>query len=180
MIEANKQIILKNGLRILFIKDRNAKVDALGIAVNAGPYFEDEGKEGISHLIEHTIGRLKNSELTFREKVYEKEGIIDASTTVFQTFYHLYTNPEKLLENAKLMVDGIFHSKFDNASLGFSKESVISEIAFSEEFSSYEVLRSMMWKDPRLSRSIVGSKDSLLGVTLEEVNKYHKYFFHRR
>jgi predicted Zn-dependent peptidase len=34
-----------------------------------------------------------------------------------------------------------------------------------------------MWKDKRLSRSIVGSKDSVLGVGLKKLKNYHKYYY---
>lgn len=172
-IPKDKKYILKNGLRMLFLEKKGVKTTAFGLAVNAGPYFEGEKESGISHLLEHVIGRQDVGGGSFREKIYNNGGLVDALTSVSQTFYHLYTFTDNLVENCKTMVDATYFPKFTPGALSTSQKSVLSEMAFGQDFSPYEVLRSMMWKDPKLSRSIVGTKDSILGIDLEVMKKYH-------
>jgi predicted Zn-dependent peptidase len=172
-IPRNKQFVLKNGLRVLFLEKKEAKTTAFGLAVNAGPYYEEEGESGISHLLEHVIGRLDVDNSSFREKIYKSGGLVNAATSVSQTFYHLYTFSDSLIKNCEILVNALFFPKFTSEALSLSRESVLSEMAFGQDFSPYEVLRSMMWKDARLARSIVGTKDSLLGVDIGGLKKYH-------
>ena len=176
-IPKNKKFILKNGLRVLFLESKSSKSSGLGLAVNAGPYFESDGEEGISHLLEHLLGRSVVKGRILREEIYEKGGTVDAATSVSQTFFHLYTMPDKINELTNYLIEGVFTPKFTAASLKLAKESVLSELAFNQDFSSYEILREMMWKDRRLARPIVGSKTSMLGTSLESINKYHKKYY---
>jgi len=173
-IPKNKKHILENGLRVLFLERKDAQTTAFGLAINAGPYFESESETGISHLLEHVIGRQDIGGGSFREKVYKNGGVVNAATSVSQTFYHLYTFSEKVLDNAGTLIDAVYFPEFSQDALSLSKQSVLSEMAFGQDFSPYEVLRSMMWKDDKLKRSIVGTKDTILGVDMKKLKNYHK------
>src|SRR3989344_8280272 len=114
-MESDKKVVLKNGLRLLFLQQKQANTAALGLAVDAGPYFENETESGISHLLEHFIGRQKGGRgKSLRESVYENIGVVDASTSVTQTFFHLYTLAPKLVENANILIDGVYFPEFSH------------------------------------------------------------------
>lgn len=173
MIKAGRETILTNGLRVLFIEQKELKDSGLGIAVPAGPYWENENNLGISHLLEHLISRLDVGGGDMRDIIYQKGGVFDASTSVLQTCFFLYSLNEDFLESSKIFIKGIFGPKFREGALARSKESIISEIANSENFTSYEILRDLIWKDKKLKRPLVGEKETLLSVGLPEVINFH-------
>lgn len=173
MINSNSENMLPNGLRVLFVEQKELKDSGLGVAVQAGPYWENENNLGISHLLEHLISRLDVGEGDMRDAIYQKGGVFDASTSVLQTCFFLYSLNEDFLESSKIFIKGIFGPKFREGALAKSKESIISEIANSQKLTSYEILRSLMWKDEKLRRSLIGEKETLLTISLANILNYH-------
>lgn len=175
-----KSITLKNGLKFLYIEDKSIDVAAVGISVGAGAYYEAERREGISHLLEHLIGRSQRGEDSFRERVYNKGGTLDASTSVFNTFYYLTCLTEDLVELTRIVIDGIYDPKISKKLLNDSKESIVSELAYTQSIEPYEVLRKLMWKDENLSKPVVGTKSSILDLNISAVTDYHKNHYKPR
>lgn len=176
MLEKNKKNILKNGLRLLFLPSKS-NLFAVGFAINSGTYFENPGDEGIFHLLEHVIARQGLKGDSLKEKIYKEGARMDASTSVARTFYYLYSFPEDLEKSLKHFVKSIFFPKFLPEDISECKSGVLSEMVFSQDFSPYEVLRDMMWKDERLGRSIIGTKGSILEIGIEKLERYHKDYY---
>lgn len=165
---------------MLFIENKTSDVSALGLSVAAGTYFEEKGNEGISHLLEHMIGRCDINGEDFREAVYQVGGVLEASTSVFRTFYYL-TSLEKDFEGAlELFLKGVFSPDFTERDLRESKESIASELSYAQDVESYKILREMMWKDPSLSKPVTGSRDSILPITLPQLSDYFKKHYNGR
>lgn len=164
---------LKNGLRLLFIEDKSSDISAIGISVGSGVYYENDGQVGISHLLEHLIGRSERGDDSFREHVYKNGGILEASTSVFNTFYYLTCLSTDLSGLTKIVIDGIYNPKISEKLLNDSKESIVSELAYTQNVEPYEVLRSLMWKDSSLSRPVVGTKSSTMTISISDLSDYH-------
>jgi len=166
-------VILKNGIRVLHVEERRESVYALGLSVGAGTYFEDDKSGGISHLLEHLIGRSDIEGFDFRETVYKGGGVLDASTSIYKTYYYLMCLSDNFERLSGLFLNGIFQPNLTDKDLRDSKESIVSEFAYMEDVEPYKILREMMWKDPRLSKSIAGTKSTILPLSLTELKKYH-------
>jgi len=169
-----KHLTLKNGINFLFVEDKSVDVCALGLSVSAGTYFEHSSQNGISHLLEHLIGRSNIGKTNFRQATYALGGILDASTSIYKTYYYLICLPENSDKLLSVFVKGIFDPQLSEKDLLESKESIVSELAYVGNAEPYMVLREMMWKDNRLAKPITGSKTSLLPLNLKNLEEYHQ------
>lgn len=167
-----KIITLKNGINLLHIKNKDSDVCALGLSVAAGSYFEESGQEGVSHLLEHMIARSNIGGEDFRKGIYQGGGILEASTSVFKTYYYLKSSDKDFEKLLKMFVEGVFNPNLIEKDFKESKQSLVSELSYLEDVESYKILREMMWKDPKLSKPISGSKSSILSLELTDLKKY--------
>lgn len=168
------QFELKNGIRIFYIKSES-KSSGMGIAVPSGIYWEKPEEAGTAHLVEHLLSRLEVYDgKDMREAVYENGGVYDASTNNLFTFFYLYSLNEDLSKSSETLIKGIFYPNFRSGALEKSKESVVSEMAASQKLVSYDVIRQMMWKDTKLKKPLLGEKEILLSLNLDQVKKYHR------
>ena len=176
MIAKNKKVVLDNGLRLLFIPHVGSNVSSIGFAVNAGSYFEDAPVAGISHVVEHLISRSGKGP-SLRQEIHQIGAILDAATSISQTYYHLFSFDEDLVDVTKTLIQSVYFPNFREEDLRFSLESVLSEMAYTREVQEYEMLRGLMWKDHKLVKPIVGTKDSIFSLTLSDVTKYHQKLY---
>lgn len=172
-----KTITLKNGLKFLYIQEKNIDACALGFSVNAGVYFEDKEKSGIAHLTEHLIGVSQVDGKAFRENIYETGGLLEASTSLFNTYFYLTCLPKDFVRLTETFIKGIFNPNFSRDRLRDSKESIVSELAYLSDIEPYSVLRSMIWKDTNLSKPIVGYKSSVLELEIDDITNFHDKYY---
>jgi predicted Zn-dependent peptidase len=168
-----KAFSLKNGLKVLFIEDKNTDASAIGLSVGAGVYFEEPKKSGISHLLEHIIGRGGVNEEILRENIYKGGGIFEASTSIFKTYFYLTCLTKDFNNLFGQFVKGIFNPDFNDRDIKSAKESVLSELSYLEDVEPYLILREMSWQDAKLSKPVIGSRDTIYDLSLSDLKNYH-------
>ncbi len=174
MTKQASTINLKNGIRVVFVEEKTLKDTGLGVGIPAGVYWEEENHLGTSHLLEHLISRLEVNGASLRETIYKTGGVFDAATSISHTYFFLYALNQDFHKSVEAFIRGIFYPNFREGALIEAKESIISEMAETRRLTAYEVLRSLMWTDPKLKRSLVGQKETLLTLGMDDIVNYHR------
>lgn len=173
---------LDNGL--LIVSEQIPVFDsfALGIGVKAGSRDDFEGKEGISHLLEHCVfRRTKNYESKQINELFEKYGAYaNAFTTKEYTAYYtraLNHNFEKVLN---LLSEIVFQPKFDKKDISKEKSIVKEEIrSYNEdpEEEIFDVTDKHLFQNTRLSHPIVGKIKTINNINVEDIVNFYQKFY---
>ena len=147
--------------------------------IDTGAFDEPDGKEGMSHLIEHSIYHAsKNYPDGVEEYINTIGGYSNAHTTGCETCYYIKLNDSANLDKAlEVSADMIYNPLFSK--LQKEKPVVISE---AEKVSASEITNIVRHIDkdllsvskPDVMNPIAGTIQSVNSITREDMLEYHK------
>lgn len=143
---------------------------SIGIWVKAGAVNETEANMGISHFIEHMMfkGTKTRSTKAVAEDIDKIGGQINAFTGKENTCYYVKALDSHFKEATDVLFDIFFDSVFDEAEMEKEKDVIYEEISMHEdspEDDIHDVLYAALFKGTPLSSSILGTRDTLKGMT---------------
>ena len=169
-------VYLENGLRVVMHKVPHVRTMACGIWVGQGSKHESDETNGLSHLIEHLMINIDNSNnSTFQKLINEitSEGIVYNAGTTKETTSYFFTGLSNMLEKCLQTLASIV---IDNK--GFTKELIENEkkvvtqetISFYSSFNQIkERMSQALWGNVGIGRIIVGSLENIKGAKPEDL-----------
>jgi len=176
------KIVLNNCLPFFWTHQKDTSVVSFFLIVRAGSNYEDGYPAGIAHFLEHLFFKgnktySKNDVAHYFEYI---GGGLHASTSKELISFELIT-PIRYFEKAlEMMVSLLKEPYFLLKNIDEERRVIAQEIALYED-SPEDVLLDWLeyevWKGSSLANPILGTRESLEKITVENVNKYYKTFF---
>ena len=170
-------IKLKNGMSILVKEDDRFPLVNVRLFVHAGSSYEEPGQAGISHLLEHMV--FKGTETrgpgeTARE-IESVGGDMNAATSFDYTVYYVEVPENEWKLGMDIVTDMTFNAKIDPEELKSEREVVLSELERGEDNPGsriFKTLQSIVWKDTSYQWPIIGYRDTVKGISSEDIHAY--------
>ena len=162
--------VFPNGLRLLTESMPDVRSVSLGVWLNRGSRHEDRSHEGIAHFAEHMLfkGTAKRSAQDIAQEVDSIGGQLDAFTAKEYCSYYIKVLDEHLPRAVDLLSDLVLCPAFHTDDLEKEKKVVLEEIKMVEDIPDdlvHEVFTASYWPEHPLGRSILGSPDSVTGIS---------------
>lgn len=171
--------MLPNGLTLLVLPERSARVAAVVTHVKAGFFDEPDRWVGISHVLEHMFfkgtPRRKVGEIAKETKA--AGGYLNASTTYDHTSYVVALPASSLPAAIDIQSDALQHSLIDPDELRRELAVVIQEARRKLDTPAAltaETLHETMYDRHRMRRWRIGREEDLAKFTREDVLGYYK------
>lgn len=170
---------LENGIRVFFTPDSRLRSATVGVWVAASCKKETDSNNGISHFIEHIVfkGSDKRTGFEIAEGMDEIGASVNAYTTKEYTFFYVRALDYRILTAADILFDMITSPRLDEKDIETEKGVIYEEISMCEDDPSdvcYELNESRLFEGNSLSREILGSFESVKGITKEKILDYMK------
>ncbi len=167
---------LANGLEIIAESSENALSTSLGFFVKTGSRDETDEISGVSHFLEHMVfkGTERRSAADVNRELDELGGDSNAFTSEESTVYYAKVLPE-LQERAVDLLGDILRPSLRKDDFDTEKQVILEEIKMYEDqppFGIDEKCREYFWRDHPLSRSVLGTRESVGGLTPEAMREY--------
>ncbi|WP_214826699.1 M16 family metallopeptidase [Exiguobacterium algae] len=168
---------LNNGVRIVIEPIEGARSTSTGVFVKAGTRTESSEEIGISHLIEHMLfkGTTTRSAKEIASFFDELGGSVNAFTSKDHTCYYVKTLDEHAVVAFDVLADMLFQSVFNEDELEKEKRVVLEEIKMYEDTPEdlvHEILADAVYRDDVLAQPILGTEESVLSLTREQIKRY--------
>lgn len=171
-------VYLENGLRVIIHRIPHVRTMSCGIWIRQGSKHEDEKTNGLSHLIEHLMINIENTNNpSFQKNIADvsSEGVVyNASTTKEHTSFYfngLSRTLEKCLKSLSSMVIG--NKTFSHDLIENEKKVVVQEaISFYSSFNQIiERSSQSLWGNSDVGRIIVGDIENVKSAKKEDLEK---------
>ncbi|GBE03243.1 protease 3 precursor [bacterium BMS3Abin09] len=172
--------VLPNGLKVLAVKDPNAPLAVFQIWYNAGSVFEQVGKTGLSHLLEHMMfkGTKKHGPGEFSKIIKRAGGVDNAGTTKDFTFYYQKLAPDRLHLSIKLEADRMRNLIMDPDETLSERDVVMEERRMRYEDDPqnlvYEEVMAAAFKSHPYRWPVIGWMPDLKTITRDNLWKYYR------
>ncbi len=167
-----------NGLRLVTVAMPHAYSISMSLYLGVGSRYEKARLAGASHFIEHMLFKGTKRRRTPREIALAIEGVggdINASTGRETTTYYARVSRYDLHIACDVLVDMLRHSRFDASDVERERKVIIEEINESLDSPDelvYMQFQEMLWPNHSLGRDIAGSRESVRGITREDLLTY--------
>lgn len=174
-----KTFTLDNKIRVFFTPDDRLRSATVGVWIGAGCKSENADNNGISHFIEHIVfkGSQKRTGFEIAEGMDEIGATVNAYTTKEYTFFYTRALDYRILTAADILFDMLTSPRLDEKDIETEKGVIYEEISMCEDDPSdvcYELNEKMLFAGNNLSREILGSADTVNGITREKIISYMK------
>lgn len=181
-MQAFKKEILKNGLSVIAVPNRNTKLCCVCVLYRVGSRDEDPHKTGIAHLFEHLMFSNCGNNIDFDELIQNAGGDCNAFTTNDTTQYYNVapiSQLELLLQLEASRMNGFKVSKKD---FEVQQKVVIEE--FSEHYlnNPYGMfshqLMPMAYKTHPYQWPVIGkSIDQLKSLSIDDIKAFYEKYY---
>ncbi len=179
-----KRTVLPNGLTIITVPSADAQSVVVDLFVKTGSRSEVAQESGISHFLEHFLfkGTKKYpSSLMITEMIDSIGGEMNANTGREHTQYYIKAHNDHLPMIFEVLTDMLQQPLLDKDELEREKGVIIEELNMYKDSPRYEidnVVEQLMWPDQPLGRDIIGTKQTIMGLTqkmfLDYLKKHYK------
>ncbi|MEY5068500.1 MAG: hypothetical protein RLZ47_362, partial [Bacteroidota bacterium] len=164
---------LSNGIRIL-LKPHPSPIAHACILINSGSRDEENGKDGLAHLIEHLL--FKKTEKRNTTQILNRLELIGADlnayTTKEYTCIHASFLNQYLERSLDLFEDLVFHSLFPEEEIQKEKEVILDEIASyldQPEEAIQDDFEGFLFENHALGRNILGTPESVANLSRKDI-----------
>ena len=169
---------LDNGVQVLSEHIPGVRSAAIGVWVRHGAAHESPEHMGVSHLLEHMVfkGTAKRSAAEIADALEGLGGSLDAYTSREHTSYQARVLDEHVPEALDVLADLVLDPRLDDADLTLEREVVLEEIAQVEDTPDdlvFELHSERMWRGHPYGRSILGSNESVTGLSEQTLRGLH-------
>jgi predicted Zn-dependent peptidase len=169
---------LPNGVQVLTEHMPSVRSVALGVWVRQGSAHESEATMGSSHMLEHMVfkGTERRTAHEIALSLESLGGSLDAYTSREHTSYQARVLDEHLPDALDVLADLVLSPRLDQADLELERQVVLEEIAQVEDTPDdlvFELHAESLWGGHPYGRSILGTKDSLGGMSAKSLRELH-------
>lgn len=168
---------LGNGLRVVTQPMEYMESVAIGVWIRAGGRFENEGNNGISHLLEHLLfkGTANRDMMTIKQEIEGRGGSFNGFTSEEHTCYLVKVLAKDAELGLDILSDMVLHPKLDADEMAKEKDVIIEEINMYKDMPAqyvHEILAEMMWPNQPLGFPLAGTVESVRSITRERLIEY--------
>ncbi len=172
---------LSNGIRVVYLHAA-AQVAHMGVTILAGSRFEKENEVGLAHFLEHCIFKGTKNRKAFHvlSRLDSVGGEINAYTTKEEICIYASFTKNHFRRASELLADITLNSSFAEKEIQKEKEIIIDEINSYLDSPSdkiFDDFESYLFKNHALGNNILGTKESVLSFTREDLLSYVDRFF---
>jgi len=175
----SRETRLPNGIRVLTESIPGVRSVSVGVWVPQGSAHEGPQNTGASHLLEHMV--FKGTDLRGpRDIAMALErvgGSLDAFTSREHTSYQARVLSEHLPQALDVLSDLVLNPLLRPEDLDLEREVVLEEIAAVEDTPDdlvFELHGDLLWGDHPYGRSILGTRESVEGMSVEALRAIHQ------
>jgi predicted Zn-dependent peptidase len=171
------QVTLDNGLEIIAEVNPDAFSMSLGYFVKTGSRDESSDVAGVSHFLEHMLfkGTPRRTSVDVNRELDDLGSQSNAFTSEEQTVYYISVLPDNQFPALDLLSDMMRPSLRDD-DFQTEKQVILEEIAMYDDQPPYGAMERAMeefFGEHPLSRRVLGTKESVSGLTAEAMREYH-------
>jgi predicted Zn-dependent peptidase len=173
---------LSNGLKIITETMDHLESTSLGVWVDVGARHETIENQGISHMLEHMAfkGTKKRTAQDIAKEIENVGGDINAYTSYEMTAYHTKLLKEDVFLGLDILSDILQFSQFDDIEFKKEQSVVLQELGQtkdSPEEMVFEHFQTMCFNNQPIGRSILGTEETIMGLTPTVINDHMKNFY---
>lgn len=164
---------LQNGIRVLH-KPTPSNISHACIIINAGSRDESEGKDGLSHFIEHLL--FKQTKKRNTNQILNRLELVGADlnayTTKEYTCVHASFMKPHLERSLDLFEDIVFHSVFPKIEMQKEKEVILDEISSYHDQPDEAInddFEDLLFEGHPLGRNILGTAETVKGFQQKDI-----------
>ena len=177
-----KLITLENGLRIFFLKQPGLRSATVGVWVASGSRYEEKGKNGISHFIEHIVfkGSVKRNAFEIADAMDDIGASVNAYTTKDYTFFYVRALDYRIQSAADILFDMLKNPKLDEKDIETEKGVILEEISMCEDDPTdvcCETNENAVFSGSGLSMEILGTRESVSALKREDFVAHMNRFY---
>jgi len=168
---------LPNGLRIISLNMPSVRSVAIGAWVDTGSRDEEPIEAGASHFLEHLL--FKGSERLAARAISEKFDAVGARNNAFTskeyTCFWARLRSADLPLAVDILSEMLQRPAFRQNEIDSERHVVLEEINMNEDDPTdvaHEEFITALWGDHPLAPPILGTKDSIIGMTRETIATY--------
>ena len=178
-----QRTVLPNGLTVLSEFYPGVRSVALGAWVRAASVHEAREVMGVSHLLEHLVfkGTAHRNAHELALALESLGGSLDAYTSREHTSFQARVLDEHLPQAADVMFDLMFHPLLRAEDLKLERKVVLEEISMVEDTPDdlvFELHNETLWGTHPLGHSILGTRDTVASMRLEDLRALHTRAYH--
>jgi predicted Zn-dependent peptidase len=171
--------LLPSGLRIVTEEVSTVRSAAVGIWVNVGSRDETPPVAGASHFLEHLLfkGTKRRNAMEISSAIEAVGGEMNAFTSKEYTCFYARVIDTDLPLAIDVVSDLITSSIVKPADVDSERSVVLEEIAMRDDDPSdliHDLFLETMYGDTKLGRPILGTVDSIKGMSRNAVFNYYK------
>ncbi len=154
----------------------------MGVWVGAGSRDETSQESGLSHFIEHMIfkGTAARSAFQIAKEFDAVGGNSNAFTSMEATCYHARVMDSHLATMVDILSDIFLNSIFDPLEIDRERPVIVQEIGMLEDNPEefiHVLFGNTFWGENALGRSILGTRENLLGFDSDTLRAFFKKFY---
>ena len=171
-----KKTQLENGLTVIAELNESALSTAVGFFVKTGSRDETAEINGVSHFLEHMLfkGTSNLSALEVNEAFDRIGAKFNAFTSEENTVFYAAVLPEYLIEVTDLWTQ-LLRPALRDDDFNIEKNVIKEEIAMYKDLPQFDVMesaRALHFKDHPCTFSVLGTVESIDGLTSEQMRNY--------
>jgi predicted Zn-dependent peptidase len=170
--------LLKNGCRTVSALMPDADLTCLDFWCRGGSVWEDQGEEGLAHVLEHMVfkGSATLQAGEFDRRIEALGGSSNAATGFDDVHFHVLV-PSSCAQNAlDLLLDLVLNPALRDDAYGMERDVVLEEIAQYRDQPDEQVFQTLLsqgFGQHPYGRPILGWEKSLLDSTPEVMRQFH-------
>ena len=166
-------------IKFVYVDNNQLPLTCIDIWCKAGSSFEEKGKDGSAHFLEHMIfkGSKKSKPGEFDNKIESLGGSSNAATGHDDVHYYVVIPPSNFEESLYLLIDLVFNATISSKEFYKEKKVVLEEIKQQnddpdEKLFNYFLQR--IWKDNSYGKSILGNEENIRSLKTTDLNNFYE------
>lgn len=177
-----EKIEFENGFRVMLEPVAGARSATMGIWIGSGSRYEAAEDAGISHFIEHMLfkGTPRRSAWDIAEQMDSIGGALNAYTAKEYTCVYARALTHNVAVALDTICDMVANPRFDRQDLDTEKGVILEEIGMYEDSPEdlcVDMLHASVWRDSRLGANILGTRETVGGMTCERMRAYKQQMY---
>ncbi len=169
--------MLPNGLRLLTERMTHVRSVSIGVWLARGSRHEPQEQSGIAHFVEHMLfkGTANRSAEDIAQTIDSIGGQMDAFTAKEYASYYIKVLDDHLPLAVDVLSDIVRRPAFSQDDIEREKKVVLEEIKMVEDTPDdlvHELFTENFWVDHPLGRPILGTPDTVEGLTQDGLRRY--------
>jgi predicted Zn-dependent peptidase len=171
--------VLPGGLRVITEQVPGVRSAAVGIWVGVGSRDEQPSVAGAAHFLEHLLfkGTARRTAAQIAEEIDAVGGELNAFTAKEHTCFYVHALDDDLPLAVDLLADVVFAATMRQNDFELERGVVLEEIAMRDDDPEdllQDAFSSAMVGDHPLARSVLGSEESITGLSRTALRGFHR------